>query len=114
MNSLAALAISFALALTPPLAISYALWRLAGRPTPSRAKHLASAFLVGALTSVAVYGHAGPVPVALLFVLRANGQYLPWLAWVMSTGTLCVLFTIALARRVAAQSVACPDPTLHK
>jgi hypothetical protein len=63
-------------------------------------------FFSGAITSWTVYGHAGPLPVPLLLVVKADGQYLPWALWMIASG-LCmvVLFGWLSYRRSRARAV---------
>jgi hypothetical protein len=78
------------LALGIPALIMYAVWRLFGLNKGRLSLGGAmTVFVTGALTSWIFWGHAGPVPVLMMLVVKARG-YLPWMMWMLGSG-LCMV-----------------------
>jgi hypothetical protein len=84
-------AIAAFLALGLPTLITCLVWRFCGfsKGKLSISRTIA-VFVIGGSTSWIFWGHAGPVPVVMLLVTRANGEYLPWILWMLASG-LCMV-----------------------
>ena len=79
------------LALGIPALITYLVWRLFGLSKEKLSSWGATAvFVTGASTSWIFWGHAGPVPVFMMLITKANGEYLPWMLWMLGSG-LCMV-----------------------
>jgi branched-subunit amino acid ABC-type transport system permease component len=94
------------LALGIPALITYLVWRLFGFSKAKLSLWGATAvFVAGALTSWIFWGHAGPVPVLLMLITKADGEYLPWILWMLGSGLCMVVLFGWLSHRRARASL---------